>query len=225
MRRVRGVAEQHHVAVRPRGVLYCNEVAPQRAVLEQSMAFELFLEQDLTKSDRLIFTCAIEPGTAPRGLGRLDDERRMPGLVLVGMHAPKSMLVALEVKRKGREGTRRAEPDEAIGPLIHGRLKVLRVSLPHRTVESVGAEDQIGIRVDCRVSDLRPHLDAHAQLFAMPGQVGEQLLSGKPAEAVTARLDDMAAKVNADVIPMEIFARQCVKGLGIRGCEIVLCRI
>src|SRR2546422_2657362 len=44
VRGVRSVAQQHHVAIRPGSVLYRDEVAPERAVLEQSMTFELFLK-------------------------------------------------------------------------------------------------------------------------------------------------------------------------------------
>ena len=88
------------------------------------------------------------------------------------------MPVALEVERESRERTGGAEPDESIGPLVHGGLKVFGVSLAHRAVESVGAENQVSIAVDGRVFDVSTHLDAHAQFLAALGQIGEQLLPG-----------------------------------------------
>src|SRR5713101_8083580 len=149
----------------------------------------------------------------------------MARLILVRVDAPQSMTVALEVERESRERTGGAEPDKAIGPLVHGGLKVFGVSLAHRAVESVGAENQVGIAVDGRVLDVSAHLDAHAQVFAALGQIGEQLLPGQSAEAVAARSDDVAAIVDADVVPMTKFARQRVEGLGISCSEVVLRRI
>src|SRR2546426_11713565 len=121
----------------------------------------------------------------------------MARLILVGVNAPQSMPVALEVERESRERTGGAEPDESIGSLVHSRPKVFGVSLAHRAVESVGAENQVGIAVDGRVFDVGPQLDAHAQLLAALGQIGKQLLPGQSAEAVTARSDDVTAIVNA----------------------------
>jgi hypothetical protein len=44
MRRVRRIAKQDDVLVRPRLVFHRDEVAPQRAVLEQPVTLELFLK-------------------------------------------------------------------------------------------------------------------------------------------------------------------------------------
>src|SRR4029077_250577 len=96
MRRVRRVAYEHHVAVRPRRVFDRDAIAPQRAVPEQAMALELFLEEGLAEFDRVGFARPIESRLSPRGLRGLDNERRMALLVLVGGHPPQPALLPFE---------------------------------------------------------------------------------------------------------------------------------
>src|SRR5204863_3229037 len=107
------------------------------------MALELFLEQRFAERDGLVLSRLVEPRCVPHRVGRLDDERRMPLLVLVGVHPPQAVLVALEVEREGREGTSRPQPDEPVGPLVKRRLTLLGVVLPDGATESVRTNDQV----------------------------------------------------------------------------------
>src|SRR5205809_5909842 len=129
------------------------------------MALELFLEQRFAERDGLVLSRLVEPRCVPHRVGRLDDERRMPLLVLVGVHPPQAVLVALEVEREGREGTGRTEPDEAVGPLVKRRLKLRGESSPNRTVEAVGTHHEIRVGIHRRIGDFGADFDAHPQLL------------------------------------------------------------
>ena len=118
MRRVRRIAHQHDVAMRPRGVPDGDEVPPQGAILEEAVALELFLEQGLTELDGMIFGGLVQSRVAPRRLGGLHDERGSPRLVLIGVHAPQPVLIALEVEGEGGKGARCPQPHEAVGPFV-----------------------------------------------------------------------------------------------------------
>ena len=90
-----------------------------------AMAVELVGEQPLQKRRALVLGRAIEARGAPRLVAALDDERRAARLVLVRVHAPQAVLVALEIERERRERLRRAEPDEAIRPQVDGGLNAV----------------------------------------------------------------------------------------------------
>ena len=105
-------------------------------------------------------------------------------------------------------------------------MKVLGVALSHDAVETVRADDEIGVvPVDVGVLHVGSDLDANAQLLAALTQVREQLAARQPAESVAPRTNHVAAAVNADVVPMEKLARQGVIRLGVRGREVVLRRV
>src|SRR5262245_16695274 len=104
MRRVRRVAHEDDILVRPVGVLDRDKVAPQRAVLEQRVPLKLLLEQLFAERDGLALSRPIQVCAAPGCLRGLNDEGRMALLVLISVHAPQTVLVALEVESEGGEG-------------------------------------------------------------------------------------------------------------------------
>src|SRR5205807_8281250 len=75
VRRVRGVADQHDVAVTPAPVADRREIPPERAVLQEAMPLQLFGEESLAEGQRLVLVRVIETGAPPRLLGRLEEER------------------------------------------------------------------------------------------------------------------------------------------------------
>src|SRR5262249_39083474 len=124
MRRVRRVAEQHDVPVVPGGVAYGREAAPERAILEQSVAPELVGEEPLDERERLVLVGLVESGAPPRLLGRLENERGGRRVVPVGVNAPETVLALLEQERERGERIGRAEPDELVGAPVDVRLEL-----------------------------------------------------------------------------------------------------
>src|SRR3981189_161133 len=98
MRRGCCVTPQVAVPMRPRGGPDRDEVTPQGAILEEAVALELFLEQRFAELNGLVFRRLVEPRLAPRRLRGLDDERGAPRLILIGVHAPQAVLIALEIE-------------------------------------------------------------------------------------------------------------------------------
>ena len=126
-----------------------------------------------SSSQNAIVSCsvgAVEARRAPRLLPRLDDERRMPALVLVGMDPPQAVAVGLEVEGEGGEGARRAEPHEPVGPPVDGGAERVGEPLAHQAVRAVGGEHQVGLEVGRRVGHFGAELDAHAQVGRPPRQ-------------------------------------------------------
>src|SRR2546430_6595362 len=115
------------------------------------MTLQLFLEERLAELDCVVLARLIESRFTPGGLCGLDDERRVPLFVLIGVHAPEAppVLVAFEVEREGGEGTRRAEPHETVRPLVHHRLKMLGIAFPRS--EEHTSELQSQSKLVCRL--------------------------------------------------------------------------
>ena len=222
---MRRVAHEDDIAVRPRCILDRDEVAPHRAVLEQPMSLQLFLEQSLTERDGFVFARLVETRFAPRRLRRLDDEGRVSVLVLIGVHAPQAMLVALEVEREGGEGARRAEPHESVRALIHARLEVIGIGRADDAVEAIGGDDEIGVGVGPGIDHLRADLEADPQRPAPDSEHLEQRLAREPAEPVSSGGDHEAAVVDVDVVPVREVAGHRVVRLGIGRGEVVLRRV
>ena len=118
MRRVRGVPDQHAVAVVPALAQHALEVEPGgaaqvRGIAHERMAVEVLREELLAEGDRLRMVGAVEAVRAPGFLARLDDDGRERLAELVGVDLEPAVLGLLEREGERRERLRRAEPDVA----------------------------------------------------------------------------------------------------------------
>src|SRR5439155_15999093 len=105
---VGGVADEDDVLPVPALVPDRREAAPQRAVLQNRMAFQLAGEEPLGERHGLVLARLIEAGSPPRRFRRLQDERRVSLVVAVRVDAPQSVLALLEDEGERAEGKRRA---------------------------------------------------------------------------------------------------------------------
>ena len=90
------------------------------------------------------------------------------GLVLVGMDSPEAVLVAFEVERELGKRLRRAQPHEAIRPMVDRGLDAIGPS-SRRTVLLTPSAPTIKISVGELIErvDLALELEAHARSGAL----------------------------------------------------------
>src|SRR5690349_1117808 len=169
--------------MRPTLVPDGRKVPPDGAVREEPVTLEFRREEALAESQRLRLVGALHPRRAPRLVPRLHDEGRHPRLVLIGVDAPETMLVVLEVEREGRKGLRGAEPNEPVRPEIDARLEVVAMALAEGRVDAVGDEDEVGAAERRVVADLDAVAEVDADVATAVGEDGEQGLSGEAREA------------------------------------------
>ena len=207
MRGVRGVADQHPVAVVPALAEHALEIEPGRAaqvrgIAHEPVAVEVFREQLLAEGDRLLVVGGIEAVRAPGLLARLHDHRRERLAELVGVDLEPAVRGFLEGESEGGERPRRAEPDEAALARVDVRLEDRRVALADPAVDAVRRDHEVGIGEGRVVLDLVLEMVHDAELGAPLLQDAEQALPLDAAEAVAAGGRDRAAVVDVDVVPV-----------------------
>jgi hypothetical protein len=132
MRRVRRIADKHHISVMPPRTQDAVEVQPRGSaqvsgVAHQSAAAKIFAEQVLAKRDGLIRVVAVKTMRAPRFFPAFDNHRGDILAELVSVDLEPAMLGLFECKREGGEFVISAEPDEAAFAHVDVRLKHGRV--------------------------------------------------------------------------------------------------
>ena len=202
VRGVGGVTDEHDVVPVPVRVLDRREAAPQRAVLQEPMAFELAREEPLGEDDGVVLAHLVEAGAPPRRLRRLHDERRVSGVVAVGVDAPEAVRALLEDEGEGAERKRRAEPHEPVRAPVHVRLEVLGVLGADQAVDAVGGQHQIGVAIRREIGDVGLEPQGHAQLGAASLEDVEQGLARHPREPVAGGGQNLALIVDVDVVPV-----------------------
>ena len=145
---------------------------------------------------------AIEAGGPPRLVAAFDDEGRESRFVLIRVHAPQPVLVALEVEREGGKRLRRAEPDEAIRPGVGDRLDAVLRQPPHGAVDAVAADHEVGLGKRRQRRDLRFELQLDAGGRRLLLQHAEQRVPAHPAEAMPRGAQDLPAVMHVDVVPV-----------------------
>src|SRR5437867_997911 len=143
MRGVRRVPRENDIAAMPPLVPNGRKAAPERPIGDEGVALELVREQPFAELDRVLFARSLQARRAPGFLSRLDDERGASRLILVRVHAPETVWVALEVERECGEPPRRSEPDELVRPDVHGGPKAIAIALPNRRACPVRGDHQI----------------------------------------------------------------------------------
>ena len=225
--RVRGVADEHDVAVAPRPVPDGREAPPDRPVRDESMGVQFLPEGVLEEGDGLLFGRGVHAGGAPRRLGRLDDEGGdglLPGAagpVLIRVHAPQTVFGLPKIKREGGEGLRRAEPHEPVRTEIDAGAERAGVSVPHAAVHAIGGEHEIGVGVRLLRLDFHaaPQIDAEGARSRL--QDLEEGGAGEAAEPVSGRCEPAAPVVDVDVVPMVEGPRDRLVALTVRGGEFL----
>jgi hypothetical protein len=204
VRGVRGVAEQHHVAVVPALAAHGGKRAPDRAVGQELVAREVVCEQLRHERDRVLLRGVGEACPPPGVLRALDDPRRArlrATLERVGVHLEHAVLGLGEDESERGERLVRAEPGELAAPPIEARTKGLRVAFAERAAQAVAGHDQVRVRQVVGV-DLGLEHERHAQLGAPPVEDLQELLARQPAEPVPGRAHARAALVGLDVRPV-----------------------
>ena len=207
MRRVRGVADEHAVAVVPAPAQHALEVEPGGAaqvsgIAHQPVSVEVPREQLLREGDRLLVVRRVEAVRAPGLLARLDDHRRERAAELVGVDLEPAVLRFLEGEGERGKRLRRAEPDVAAFARVDVRLEDGLVAPARAAVDPVGGDDEAGVGELRVVVDLALEMVDHAELRAPLLQDAEQPLALDAAEPVAAGRRDRAAVVDVDVVPV-----------------------
>jgi hypothetical protein len=125
---------------------------------------EVTTEQLLTERDGLRGVEFVEAVRGPGFLACLDDDGREVLAELVGVDLEPAMLGALEREGEGREGLRRAEPDEAAFTLVDVRLEYVRVPVAGAAIAPIRGNDQVRVGEGLLVLDLVLESLVHAQL-------------------------------------------------------------
>jgi hypothetical protein len=211
---VRGVSEQHDVAVVPALVAHGREAPPDRAVREQRVALQVVGEERLAVRDRVLLGRRVEARALPRLLAALDDPGAEPLLERVRVDLEEAVLVLQEHERERLERQRGSEPAEAAVAPVEARAEVLREALADGAVDAVHAQDQVRVREPARVVDLGLEVDLHPESARAVLQDVQQLLARQPAEAVAGGAHAGAAVVGLDVVPVDEVALDL--GVGLR---------
>jgi hypothetical protein len=197
-----GIPEQYDVAVIPALTADRRKGAPDRLVDEQRMPIQLVAKQLLAVFDRLRLVCLIEAGPPPGLLAALDDPGRQPIVKGIGMHAPKPVLVLLEVERKGIERARGPKPRELALAPIEARLEAIFELRPHLRVDAIRSQDQARIRKRIDAGHVRLEEQLHPQLSRPLLQDHQELAPRHAAEAMPGRAHTFAEGIGLDVIPV-----------------------
>ena len=165
------------------------------------MPVQLVREQPRQEAHRLLLAGRVHPRAPPGPFRGLDDEGGLAArVVLVGVHAPQPVVVLAEVEGEGGEGSRRAQPDEAVRPQVDRRLEGLREAFADRAVDPVGADHEVGVQVGrC---DIRLEVQTDPHLAAAALQQQQQRPPRQPREAVPRRPEQLALVMDVDVVPM-----------------------
>ena len=193
VRRVRGVADEHDVVMRPALIADGGEGDPLRVVGQQSRAVELLREDVGEPRDGSFVAHAwpedlalgrVEAGTAPDLLVHLDQEG------------------ALDVEGEGLYRAVDAQPDVPGGPPVQRRSEGLGVVRADPGVDAVGGDDELvvlGELVDLRRLDAESHVDVERSRPFL--EQHEQFLAAGGREALAADREDGVVEVDVDVAP------------------------
>ena len=215
MRRVRGIAQEHDLAVVPGLALDAREVQPGRAaqvrgVAQQRLAVQVSGEQVLADGDAGVPVRRVQSEAAPGRLRAFDDEGRGVRVEAVGVGPDPAVPGLFEDEGEGVEGAPGAEPDELVPAQVDLGREGRGVTLPDLAVDAVGGDDQIGVIVGLQAVDLGLEAELDAERPRAGLQELEQAPARDAAEAVAARGHHPALDVHVDVVPMS----EAVEDLG-----------
>ena len=230
MRRMRRIADEDDVLVKPGLVLHADERRPWRAQMarvgHQPVPGEPPPEQLLTRGDRSLEIEPVEARVPPRPLIALDDERGGALIEAIAVRLEHAVFVFDEIERECFERKRGAEPDVSGRPHVEVGLEMRSVPRAHRTVHAVGGDDQIQVSEAetgqvALVGDFRLGAQRHAESGGSLLQDVQEPPAGDARESVAARRDHPSMDVDVDVVPMGEARDDLIAGLRISGAEVL----
>jgi len=213
------VADQDRVPHHPGLVGDRREIPPERAVVDELVAFELVGEHVLDHRQHLGLGEPVETEVAPGGFIRLDDPGGAIGLVLITVRNDQAFLGLAEEILERVEWLGRAEPGEFVRAQVEARLEVLLVLLPDARVDAVGDDDQVRV---LELGDvLHVALEAHVDAELAPAvlQDVEERHARAATEAIAAGAQRLALVNDVDVAPVGEAAPDALVGDKVVGLE------
>ena len=223
-----GIAKEHDPAVRPAAAADPREIAPQRAVDEQRMAFEILREDHLKRSRRLILVHRVKTVSGPAFGRRFDHPGRVVAVILIAVGDDDAVGRLAEEIGEVAQRAGRAHPGEFVAGGADNRLERGGTGIADATVGAVRRDDHVGrgeALLDCR------RVDRHAIVAFDPDRVGarledlEQLQPRATRESVAAATDVVAFVPDADVVPIGEGVSDHRVGFGISAEEFAECLV
>ena len=221
---VRGVAQQHDVAVVPGGVAYRAKAQPFGVVAQQSLTLQVRGEQRLQVLHACEVTAARRPHLVdrsmqacctPRLLVRFHEERAGPVVEGVGVDREDAVLVLDKDEAERIVALRAAEPDELGAAHLFAEAELPRHALSHKAVGAVGAHEQVVIAELRHIRDIPAEAKVHANALCALLEDLEKTLSRDGGEAVSHRPQSLAAVPYLNGVPVHGGLGDGVGGLGI----------
>ena len=215
VRRVNGVAHQHHMALSlfhpPCLASHALEVEPGRAsqvagVGHQGLSLQIRGKELFAKCHRGRRVGLIQTVGQPHVLGAFDDEGRSLLVKFVHMRLKPAVLGFFKQKRKSVIKFVRAQPDVSVRSGHDIGLKDVGMPLSHHRVDAVAGDHQIGVGIVELGLGLAFEHQFHPQGFAPRLQDVEQFFAADADKAMSPRADHPPLEMHLDVVPM-------VKGL------------
>jgi hypothetical protein len=152
VRRVRGIAQEHDLAVVPGLAPDAREVQPGRAaqvpgVAHQRLAAKVLGEEALADGDARVPIGRVQAKAAPGSLRAFDEEGRGVIVEAVGVGPYPAVLGLFEDECEGIEGTAGTEPGELVPAQVDLGLEGLGVEIADLAVDAVRGDDQVGVTV------------------------------------------------------------------------------
>src|SRR5215470_1592090 len=211
MRGVRGVADQHDIAMPPAATAQCSEADPLGVVRLDRVAVEYVAEQVPDLGDRRVVGLARREagwreGREARGgpdlLVHLDDERAACRVVWVAVHLHDAVRSRHDVELERVEHEVSAEPDVLAPALLDVGAEGTGEFGPGRRIRAVRADDQVIIGGQRgRARSLSSEVHPHGERLAALAQDMQQPLPADRGETVAAARDHLFLVVHVDVVP------------------------
>ena len=168
MRRGLRIAQKHDVLVPPLLAENARKIAPERAVGDERMAFQLLRENRLQLPRTFLFAQLVEAKRFPSLRACLHHPGRVPRFILIGVRADQAMFCLLEEEGETFQRARGAEPGELVRLQRQRRLEMLLEHLADAAVDAVRAHDHTAIGQAGEIVHRRLIVDRDAHILAAP---------------------------------------------------------
>ena len=214
-----GVADQHHVVVRPALVPDPGKIAPDRFVRHQRDGRRACGKHLLADRLRLLDGLVAETVALPGRRVAFDQERAHVRRIAIVMRVEGAEIGRDKRLRQRLERLCGAVPGELVGRMRDRRAELAFEAAAHQRVQPVGRDDQVVAgelihRLDHGVEPRRDADGADALL-----QDGQQREPADRGEADAVDLDALAAQIERDVVPALHPGRDRIDRLGIVGAQ------
>ena len=199
-----------------------------RGVAHQAVAAEVAREQPLAEGDAILLRHPVEAGAPPHIFGRLDDEGRRIGVVLIRVRLEPAEFGGFEREGEGVETLVRTEPDESAATQVDVGRERVGVAAANAAVGAIGGDHEVGPEFPRElrfVVDVAVEHELDAEGFAAVLQDVEEALATDAAEAVAPGGDRASLEVDVDVVPVVERAGDGIGRLGVSGMQVVERRV